>query len=63
MKFAEWINFEAERIVRMIVRIGSLAPEQHRTDYMILQIQAALKKAFAHGKDALTENDEPRAAR
>jgi hypothetical protein len=59
MKFAEWINFEAERIVRM----GSLTPEEHRTDYMIVQIQAALKKAFAHGKDGLTENDEPRAVR
>jgi hypothetical protein len=57
MKFAEWINFEAERIARM----GSLTPEEHRTDYMIVQIQAALKKAFAHGKDGLTENDEPRA--
>ncbi len=59
MKFAEWIDFEAERIVRM----GSLTPEEHRTDYMIVQIQAALKKAFAHGKDGLTEEDEPRAVR
>jgi len=59
MKFAEWIDFEAGRIMRM----GSLTPEQHRTGYMIVQIQAALKKAFAHGKDGLTENDEPRAVR
>ena len=59
MKFAEWINFESERIVRM----GSLTPEENRMDYMIVQIQAALKKAFAHGKDGLTENDEPRAVR
>ena len=57
MKFAEWISFEAERIVR----IGYLTPKEHRMDYMIVQKQAALVRAFAHGKDGLTENDEPRA--
>ena len=59
MNFAEWVDFEAERIAHM----GSLTPEEHRTDYMAAQIQAALKKAFAHGKDGLTEDDEPRAVR
>jgi hypothetical protein len=59
MTFAEWIGFEAERIVR----IGLLAPEEHRSDYMIVQIQGALKKAYAHGKDGLSEHDAPRAVR
>jgi hypothetical protein len=59
MKFAEWIDFAAERIVG----VGSLTPEENRTDYMIVQIQGALKKAFAHGKDGLTDDHEPRAVR
>jgi hypothetical protein len=57
MNFAEWINFEAARIVRM----GLLAPEEHRADYMKVQIQAALKKAYDHGRDGLAETDAPRA--
>jgi len=57
MDFAEWMDFEAKRIVAM----GLRAPEEHRADYMIVQIQAALKKAYAHGKDGLSERDAPRA--
>ena len=57
MSFAEWINFEADRIVRM----GLLAPQEHQTDYMGIQIQAALRKAFAHGRDGLSGDDPPRA--
>jgi hypothetical protein len=56
MNFREWIDFEATRIVRM----GILAPKEHQADYMKVQI-AALGKAFAHGRDGLTETDEPRA--
>jgi hypothetical protein len=55
--FAEWIEFEAERIIHM----GALVPEDHRADYMLVQIQGALKKAYAHGRDGLTERDPPRA--
>jgi hypothetical protein len=57
MNFAEWIDFEARRIVGM----GLRAPEEHRADYMIVQIQAALTKAYAHVKDGLSESDAPRA--
>jgi hypothetical protein len=57
MNFGEWIDFEATRIVRM----GTLAPNEQQADYMTVQIQAALRKAFAHGRDGLTETDEPRA--
>ena len=59
MTFADWIDFEAARIVSMGLRL----PEEHRADYIKLQIQAALKKAFGHGRDGLTEMDEPRAVR
>jgi hypothetical protein len=57
MNFWEWIDFEAKRIVHM----GLSVSEEHRADYMIVQIQAALKKAFAHGRDGLTKTDVPRA--
>jgi hypothetical protein len=57
LNFAEWTRFEAERIVRM----GLLAPEDVRADYMQIQMEAALNKAFAHGRDGLTEQDRPRA--
>jgi hypothetical protein len=56
MHFSEWIEFEAERIVHM----GSLVPTGHQSDYMRVQIEAALRKAFAHGRDGLTEADSPR---
>lgn len=57
LTFAEWIPFEAERIVRM----GLLAPEEHRASYMRIQIEAALAKAAAHFRDGLTNADPPRA--
>ena len=57
MTFADWIDFEAARIVSM----GQRLSEEHRADYIKVQIQAALKKAFGHGRDGLTETDEPRA--
>jgi hypothetical protein len=57
MTFVDWIDFEATRIASM----GLLLPEEHRADYIKVQIQAALKKAFDHGRDGLTETDEPRA--
>lgn len=46
MDFAEWIKFEAGRIVSM----GLAVPEEHRADYMRIQIECALRKTFAHGE-------------
>jgi hypothetical protein len=43
--------------------MGLRLPEEHREDYIKVQILAALKKAFGHGRDGLTETDEPRAVR
>jgi hypothetical protein len=57
MDFSEWTRFEAGRIVSM----GLAAPEEHQADYMRIQIECALRKAFAHGRDGLTEADPPRA--
>jgi hypothetical protein len=57
MKFSDWIEFEADRILRL----GSQLESEHKNDYMRVQIVAALKKSFAHGRDGLTVKDEPRA--
>ena len=54
--FAEWIDFEAVRIVRM----GLLAPQEHQADYMRVQIRVALRKAVAHGRDGLSDEHPPR---
>jgi len=58
MNFSDWIEFEADRILR----VGSQLESEHKNDYMKVQIVAALKKAFAHGRDGLTVGDEPRAS-
>ena len=57
LTFAQWIDFEANRIVRM----GLAAPEADRGDYMRIQIAVALRKAACHFRDGLTDEDPPRA--
>ena len=59
MTFTEWINFEADRIVSMGLRL----PPEHQADYMRVQIVAALRKALAHGRDGLSDNEPPRVVR
>jgi hypothetical protein len=56
MNFSEWIEFEASPIVSM----GLKLPEEHRADYISVQIKGALRKAFAHGRNGLSEKDQPR---
>jgi hypothetical protein len=57
LTFAEWIPFEANRIAEL----GSLAPEEHRADYIRVQVEAALRKTAAHFRDGLGPEDAPRA--
>lgn len=57
MKFSEWMSYEAERIYKL----GMKLPDEHREDYIKVQIIAALNKAFAHGRDGLSVLEEPRA--
>lgn len=56
MKLNEWIEFEADRIASN----GIAAPEEHRADYIKVQIVAALYKAFAHGRDGLSTDTDTR---
>ena len=54
LTFAEWIEFEASRIVSM----GLKLPEEQRRDYLYIQIRAALLRAQALSRQGLRD-DEP----
>lgn len=56
MRFEDWVKFEAGRIASM----GLNVPEDAQADYIRIQIEVALAKAFRHGRDGLTESDPPR---
>lgn len=56
-------GIEFYRVQGHISRQGLRFSEEDRADYIKVQIQGALKKAFGHGRDGLTETDEPRAVR
>lgn len=57
LTFADWIAFEAAPIVG----VGLRAPAEDQADYMREQIEAALSKAYCHGRDGLSNADIPRA--
>ena len=54
--FGEWIDFEANKIESMDLRVS----EKNRANYMKDQIRGALETSFSRGKDGLTKTDEPR---
>jgi hypothetical protein len=53
LTFSEWIDFEARRIVSMGLRV----PEEHRADYIYIQIRDALSKARSLGRQGLRDDD------
>jgi hypothetical protein len=53
LTFADWVIFEADRIVGM----GLRAPQEHRADYMRVQIQVALRRVADHGRAGLSDED------
>lgn len=56
LTFAQWIEFEARRIPEM----GLQTPPEHQADYIYVQIATAPRKAFAHGRDGMSDADLPR---
>ena len=54
--FAEWRKFAAKHIVDSSALV---VPEEARPSYIRVQIEAALGRAYAHGRNALTESDPP----
>jgi hypothetical protein len=51
--FSEWIEFEARRIVGL----GLKVQEEHRADYMFIQIRAALLRAQKLGRQGLRDDE------
>jgi len=52
--YDEWAAHTVEKIVSM----GLPLPEEHRADYLRLQISLALNQALRHGRSGRS-NDEP----
>lgn len=43
--------------VNKIVVLGLSAPEEHREDYLRVQIEAAIHKALRHGRSGRSDDD------
>lgn len=51
--YKEW----AHQTVEKIVTLGLAAPEEHRADYLRVQIAAAIGKALRHGRSGRSDDD------
>ena len=52
--FREWKHHTIEKILGM----GLAVPEEHRADYLRLQVDLAIEQALRHGRSGLGD-DEP----
>ncbi|MBC9032144.1 hypothetical protein IAG41_07055 [Sphingomonas sp. JC676] len=51
--YNEWATNTVEKIVVM----GLAAPEEHRADWLRLQIGSAIEQALRHGRSGLGDDD------
>ena len=51
--YTEWKHQTVEKIVSLSLA----APEEHRADYMRVQIGLAIKQALAHGRSGRADDD------
>ncbi|HEX8412916.1 MAG TPA: hypothetical protein VF637_03400 [Sphingomicrobium sp.] len=51
--YAEW----EEETVEKIATVGSTAPEEHRADYLRVQVRSAVRQALRHGQAGRTERE------
>ena len=56
MDFSEWVKFVAKQIIDLS---AAVVPEEARANYVRRQIEDALGRAYAHGRNGLTESDPP----
>jgi hypothetical protein len=59
LTFAEWREFESQRIASIGLSVQVHTPEAAR-DWIEVQIAAALRVAYAHGRDGLGTEDNIR---
>jgi hypothetical protein len=55
--YQQWEDATVEKIATL----GAAAPEEHRADYLRVQVRAAIRQALRHGRSGLTD-DEPAVA-
>jgi hypothetical protein len=51
--FSEW----ERRTIDKIVAMGLAVPEEHRADYLRLQIALAIEQALRHGRSGRADDD------
>lgn len=51
--FEEWEDATVDKIVDM----GLAAPEEHRADYLRIQIRLAIQQALRHGRSGRANDD------
>jgi hypothetical protein len=51
--YAEWVKHTVDKIVSL----GLAAPEEHRADYLRVQIEAAIRKSLRHGRSGRSDDD------
>jgi len=51
--YSEWAHHTVEKIVSM----GLAAPEEHRADYLRVQIALAIDKALRHGRSGRADHE------
>lgn len=58
MKSDHWTYVEwEENTIEKIVTNGLSAPEEHRADYLRVQIRAAVRQALRHGQSGRSETE------
>jgi hypothetical protein len=51
--YREWRKHTVEKIVTL----GLSAPEEHRADYLRVQIEAAINQSLRHGRSGRSDDD------
>jgi hypothetical protein len=51
--FSEWV----ENTINKIVTVGRSAPEEHRADWLNVQIRVAIMQALRHGRSGRADDD------
>jgi hypothetical protein len=51
--YAQWVR----NTVNKIATLGAAAPEKDREDYLRVQVEAAIRKAFRNGQAGVSDDD------
>lgn len=51
--YEQWEDATVEKIATL----GAAVAEEHRADYLRVQVRAAIRQALRHGRSGLTDNE------